>query len=134
MNPSIVYEPLKPLQGSFRPRSKRPGTKRVPSSFRPLPSPHAQVAPAAWVQGVGFWGCFPLGVSGLGCQDLAGLGLGRVFGLPHRRKPVRYPKGPSTQQSYTLQNPNLHNYYPKPTYLIIGSSGPFGVSVSTLNP
>ena len=34
------------------------------------------------------------------------------------------PEGPSTQLSYTLKNSNLHNYYPKPEYLIIGSSGP----------
>ena len=27
---------------------------------------------------------------------------------------------------YTLQNPNLHNYYLKPEYLIIGSFGPLG--------
>ena len=38
-----------------------------------------------------------------------------------------YPKGPSTQLSYTLQNSNLHNYYPKPEYLIIGSFGPLGL-------
>ena len=34
-----------------------------------------------------------------------------------------YRKG----QSYTLQNPNLYNYYPKTEYLIIGSFGPLGV-------
>ena len=28
--------------------------------------------------------------------------------------------------SPTLQNINLHNYYPKPKYLIIGSFGPLG--------
>ena len=37
-----------------------------------------------------------------------------------------YPKGPSTQLSYPLKNSNLHNYYPKPEYLIIGSFGPLG--------
>ena len=36
------------------------------------------------------------------------------------------PKGPSTQLSYNLKNSNLHNYYPKPEYLIIGSFGPLG--------
>ena len=36
------------------------------------------------------------------------------------------PKGPSTQLLYTLKNSNLHNYYPKPEYLIIGSFGPLG--------
>ena len=36
------------------------------------------------------------------------------------------PKGPSTQDSNTVQNPNLHNYYPKTEYLIIGSFGPLG--------
>ena len=36
------------------------------------------------------------------------------------------PKGPSTQLSCTLKNSNLHNYYPKPEYLIIGSFGPLG--------
>ena len=46
-------------------------------------------------------------------------------GSPILRAP--YPKGPSTQQSYTLQNPNLHNYYPKTEYLIIGSFGPLGL-------
>ena len=39
-----------------------------------------------------------------------------------------YPKGPSTLLSYTLQNPNLHNYYPKTEYLIIGSFGPLGLN------
>ena len=29
--------------------------------------------------------------------------------------------------SYTLQNPNLHNYYPKTEYLIIRSFGPLGI-------
>ena len=37
-----------------------------------------------------------------------------------------YPKGPVTYLSYTLQNSNLHNYYPKLKYLIIGSFGPLG--------
>ena len=36
------------------------------------------------------------------------------------------PKGPSTQLSCTLKNSNLHNYYPKPEYLIIVSFGPLG--------
>ena len=36
------------------------------------------------------------------------------------------PKGPSTQLSNTLKNSNLHNYYPKPEYLIIVSFGPLG--------
>ena len=37
-----------------------------------------------------------------------------------------YPKGPSTQLSHTLKNSNLHNYYPKPEYLIFVSFGPLG--------
>ena len=36
------------------------------------------------------------------------------------------PKGPSTQLSYTLETSNLHNYCPKPKYLIIGSFEPLG--------
>ena len=40
--------------------------------------------------------------------------------------PYSSPKGPSAQLSYTLKNSNLHNYYPKPEYLIIGSFGPLG--------
>ena len=35
------------------------------------------------------------------------------------------------QPYHILQNSNLHNYYPKPQYLIIGSFGPLG---KTLNP
>ena len=41
--------------------------------------------------------------------------------------PRTFPKGPSTQLSYTLKNSNLHNYYPKPEYLIIGTFGPLGL-------
>ena len=37
-----------------------------------------------------------------------------------------YPKGPNNQLSYILKSSNLHNYYPKPEYLIIGSFGPLG--------
>ena len=48
----------------------------------------------------------------------------RVQGLGFFRG---YPKGPSTYQSYTLLNLELHNYYPKPKYLIIGSFGPLGL-------
>ena len=33
---------------------------------------------------------------------------------------MEVPKGPSTQESYTLLNIELLNYYPKPKYLIIG--------------
>ena len=40
-----------------------------------------------------------------------------------------YPKGPSTQLSYTLKNSNLHNYYPKSEYLIIVSFGPLGSKI-----
>ena len=39
------------------------------------------------------------------------------------KKQVIYPKGPSAQLSYTLQDSNPHTYYPKPKYLI-GSFGP----------
>ena len=45
-----------------------------------------------------------------------------------------YPKGPSTQLSYTLKNSNLHNYYPKPEYLIIGSFGPLGSLMELTEP
>ena len=41
--------------------------------------------------------------------------------------PRTFPKGPSTQLSYTLKNSNLHNYYLKPEYLIIGTFGPLGL-------
>ena len=43
--------------------------------------------------------------------------------------PIHNPQGPST---YTLQNCNLHNYYPKPKYLITGSFGPLGQQAQTL--
>ena len=36
------------------------------------------------------------------------------------------PKGPSTKLSYILKSSNLHNYYPKPKYLITGSFGSLG--------
>ena len=32
------------------------------------------------------------------------------------------------RESYSLQDPNLQNYHPKPEYLIIGSFGPLGFS------
>ena len=38
-----------------------------------------------------------------------------------------YPKGPSTQLSYTLKNSILHNYYPKPEYLIMVRSRGLGL-------
>ena len=47
-------------------------------------------------------------------------------GLGLRLEDFLNPKGPSTYQSYTLLNIELHNYYPKPKYLIIGSFGPLG--------
>ena len=53
---------------------------------------------------------------------------GRLFGLKH------FPKGPSTQLSYTLPNSNLHNYYPKPKYLIMGSFGPLGLLPEARRP
>ena len=35
---------------------------------------------------------------------------------------------------YTVQNPNLRDYYPKTEYRIIGSSGPLGFSIRRLSP
>ena len=40
------------------------------------------------------------------------------------------PKRPSTQLSYALKSSNLHNYYPKPEYLIIVSFGPLGENMA----
>ena len=55
----------------------------------------------------------------------SGFAWGLHFGLDFHVEGVEEPpKGPSTQLSYTLKNSNLHNYYPKPEYPIIGSFGP----------
>ena len=43
--------------------------------------------------------------------------------------PPIFRKLPSTYLSFALQNSNLHNYYPKPKYLIIGSCGPLMISL-----
>ena len=48
------------------------------------------------------------------------------IGIRPEGRSLPFPKGPSTQLSYTLKTSNLHNYYPKPKYLIIGSFGPLG--------
>ena len=53
--------------------------------------------------------------------------LGDIHGSKCLGVLVVYPKSPSTQVSYTLKNSYLHNYYPKPEYLIIGSCGPLGL-------
>ena len=50
---------------------------------------------------------------------------------PWRKKLVKYTMGtcnkaPFLHESYTLQNSNLRNCYPKPEYLIIGSFGLLG--------
>ena len=37
-----------------------------------------------------------------------------------------FPKGPSTFESNTLRNIELHNYFTQPKYPIIGSFGPRG--------
>ena len=51
-----------------------------------------------------------------------------VLGMIFFRK-NKEPEGrvhTSTQQSYTLPNPNLHNYYPQTEDLIMWSFGPLG--------
>ena len=57
-----------------------------------------------------------------------------VRGVPNDKYTIMYPKtysgfpnGLSTQESYTLPNISLDNYYPQPKYLIIGSFGPSGL-------
>ena len=61
-----------------------------------------------------------------------GFSLHRRFrsAAQHLMKP--YPKGPSTRLSHTLQNSKLHNYYPKPESLFIGSFGSFGLNPKPL--
>ena len=62
----------------------------------------------------------PLGLLGLLLQEL------KLCTDDATKAPYSNPKGPSTQLSYTLKDSNLHTYYPKPEYLIIGSFGPLG--------
>ena len=63
--------------------------------------------------------------------QLSNLNLHKFMSPPNKTQKIvdehlSNPKGPSTQFSYTLKNSNLHNYYPKPEYPIIGSFGPLG--------
>ena len=62
------------------------------------------------------------------CEPLIASHTATSLVQPYRHTGAsHFPKGPSTELSYTLQNTNLHNYYPKTEYLIIGSFGPFRV-------
>ena len=68
-------------------------------------------------------------IGALGNENGRGLKLGvgnSGKGLLNSCMLWRVVQGLGFQESYTLPNSNLHNYYPKPKYLIIGSFGPLG--------